>query len=102
MAARGAVELSSSYNTSNFGAWFNFSYAVAQVNYLSSMQFSVDPEELAYINSHSIPIDQTQLFTISSGATYPWHNRLFSFDATGIADCLMVSRISKPRLLIRK
>ena len=76
------TELSSSYNSDNFGAWFNFTYAVAQVNDVSSMQFSIDPDELAYINSHFIPIDQTQMFTIASGATYRWRHWLFSFDST--------------------
>ena len=76
------AELSSSYDSDNFRAWFNFSYAVAQVNYVSSMQFSIDPDELAYINSHFIPIDQTQMFTIASGATYRWRRWLFSLDST--------------------
>ena len=75
------VELSSSYDSSNLDAWFNFSYAVAQVNNVSSMQFLVDPDELAYINRHYVPVDQTQLFTIASGAAYHWHDWLFSFDA---------------------
>jgi len=76
------VELSSSYNSGTLDAWSNFTYAVAQVNYVSSMQFSVDPDELSYIDRHYIPIDHTQLFTIASGAAYRWHEWLFSFDAT--------------------
>jgi outer membrane receptor protein involved in Fe transport len=76
------VELSNSYNRGNLAAWFNFSYAEQQVTYVSSMQFSFDPDELAYIDRHYIPIDQTQLYTIASGAAYRWHDWLFNFDAT--------------------
>jgi len=76
------AELSSSYNDSDFSAWFNFSYAIAQVNYVSSMQFSIEPTELAYIKNHFIPVDQTQMFTIASGASYRWGHWLFSFDTT--------------------
>ena len=76
------VELSSSYRSNNLDAWFNFSYANQEVTYVSSMQFSVDPDELAYIDRHYIPVDQTQLFTITSGAAYRWHDWLFDFDAT--------------------
>jgi TonB dependent receptor/Carboxypeptidase regulatory-like domain len=76
------TELSSSYNGDNLGAWFNFSYAVAQVSDVSSMQFSVDAAELAYIGNHFIPIDQNQIFTIASGASYRWRRWLFSFDST--------------------
>jgi outer membrane receptor protein involved in Fe transport len=76
------VELSNSYNSGHLEAWFNFSYAEQQVTNVSSMQFSVDPDELAYIARHYIPIDQMQLFTIASGAAYRWHNWLFDFDGT--------------------
>lgn len=76
------AELSTSYNGDHLGAWFNFSYAVAQVNQVSSMQFSIEDDELSYINSHYIPVDQTQMFTIASGASYWWRDWLFSFDTT--------------------
>jgi TonB dependent receptor/Carboxypeptidase regulatory-like domain len=58
------VELSTSYQSDNLDAWFNFSYENQQVNYVSSMQFSVDPDELVYIERHYIPIDQTQLLLL--------------------------------------
>jgi outer membrane receptor protein involved in Fe transport len=76
------VELSSSYQRGNLDAWFNFSYEEQEVNYVSSMQFSFDPDELAYLDRHYIPIDQTQLFTIAAGASYRWHDWLFDFDGT--------------------
>jgi len=76
------TELSTSYKGDNLNAWFNFTYAVQQVNSVSSMQFSIDPDELAYIDHHFIPVDQAQLFTIASGASYRWRHWLFTFDST--------------------
>jgi outer membrane receptor protein involved in Fe transport len=76
------VQLSNSYNRGNLDVWFNFSYEEQVVTSVSSMQFSIDPDELAYISRHYIPIDQTQLFTIAAGAAYRWHDWLFDFDAT--------------------
>lgn len=75
------VEVSNSYDVDELTAWANFTYSVAQVHYVSSMQFAFDPEELAYIDKHYIANDQAQLFTLTGGAAYRWRRWIFSLDS---------------------
>ncbi len=74
-------ELSLAYGKGNLSGYFNFSYEVLQATDVTTMQFTFDPNELPYIAGHYVTLDQSQLFTASSGATYRWNKFLFTFDS---------------------
>ena len=44
-------------------------------------QFNFDPDELAFINSHSIVLDHEPLYGAAAGARYTWRPVTFSLDA---------------------
>jgi outer membrane receptor protein involved in Fe transport len=74
-------ELSLTYAKGSLSGYFNFSYEVLQATDVTTMQFTFDPDELPYIAGHYVTLDQSQLFTASSGATYRWNKFLFTFDS---------------------
>jgi TonB dependent receptor/Carboxypeptidase regulatory-like domain/TonB-dependent Receptor Plug Domain len=43
-------------------------------------QFNFDPDELAFINAHSIVLDHQPLYGAAAGASYRWHDFTFVFD----------------------
>ena len=43
-------------------------------------QFNFDPDELAYIDTHSIVLDHQPLYGAAAGASYRWHAWTFVFD----------------------
>jgi hypothetical protein len=63
-------------STGPLSAYFNFSDAVTQAKNIVAGQFLVDdPEEVAYVASHWINLDDNQEFTSSAGVSY----RLWGF-----------------------
>ncbi|MDE1146745.1 MAG: TonB-dependent receptor [Azospirillaceae bacterium] len=74
------VELSVTYAISNFQAYANFAVSKAEGKKITSSQFSFDPEDLAYISSHYIPVDHDQRFTGSAGASYRIDKTLLTTD----------------------
>jgi hypothetical protein len=39
---------------------------------VDTAQFNFEPDELAYMDSHSFVLDHTALFTVSAGIAYRW------------------------------
>lgn len=72
------VELKSSYSTGNFRVYGNLAWARQLATRVVSNQYLFDPDELAYIASHSIYTDHAQLLTASAGASYLWNGTRFS------------------------
>lgn len=72
------VELKSSYTNGNFRAYGNIAWAKQTASNVVSNQYLFDPDELAYIASHSIYTDHAQLWTASAGASYKWSDTTFS------------------------
>ena len=64
------VEVSANYTRGPWLAYANFSYAKAQGRDIVSSQFSFDPADLAYIQTHSIYLDHDQTYTASAGVSY--------------------------------
>jgi outer membrane receptor protein involved in Fe transport len=65
-------EFSASYAQGGFSAYGNFAAAQARATDIVSSEFEFDADELAYIATHNIYLDQTQFFTSSAGASYAW------------------------------
>jgi outer membrane receptor protein involved in Fe transport len=63
-------ELSASYENGGFSAYGNLAVAQDWATHIVSSEFEFDSDELAYIDSHNIHIDQTQFVTGSTGASY--------------------------------
>jgi outer membrane receptor protein involved in Fe transport len=72
------VELKSSYTNGNFRIYGNVAWAKQTASNVVSNQYLFDPDELAYIASHSIYTDHAQTWTASAGASYKWHDTKFS------------------------
>jgi outer membrane receptor protein involved in Fe transport len=72
------VELKSSYSNGNFRIYGNLAWARQLATRVVSNQYLFDPDELAYIASHSIYTDHAQLLTASAGASYLWNGTRFS------------------------
>ncbi|MDB5653197.1 MAG: TonB-dependent receptor [Tardiphaga sp.] len=72
------VELKSSYTNGDFRVYGNVAWAKQTASNVVSNQYLFDPDELAYIASHSIYTDHAQLWTASAGASYKWHDTKFS------------------------
>ena len=66
------AELAVSYTREAFAAYANFAAADGWARHIVSSQFEFDQDELDYIANHNIPLDQTQLYTASAGASYAW------------------------------
>ena len=64
------VEVSTNYAHGPWIAYANFAYAKAQGKDITSSQFSFDPGDLAYIQSHDIYLDHDQTYTGSAGLSY--------------------------------
>jgi outer membrane receptor protein involved in Fe transport len=67
------IELSLNYADGPLQAYLNLSGQKAQGRGIVSSQFSFDPADLAYIQSHYIYLDHDQRYTGSAGASYLIH-----------------------------
>ena len=54
----------------DFNAYLNASYERAAGKNITSSQFEFDPDDLAYIANHYIPLDHQQIISLSGGASY--------------------------------
>jgi outer membrane receptor for Fe3+-dicitrate len=74
------VEFTANYARGPFTAYGNFAISKAEGRDIVSSQFNFQPDELAYIATHYIPLDHDQRYTGSAGATYRWGATRASFD----------------------
>ena len=65
-------ELAASYIQGRFSAYGNFAISQARATNIISSEFEFPADELAYIATHNIHLDQTQFYTASAGASYTW------------------------------
>lgn len=68
------AEFSASYIQGHFSAYGNFAASQARAHNIVSSQFEFDADELAYIASHDVYLDQTQFYTATAGAAYAWRS----------------------------
>ena len=73
-------ELTLNYRAGDFTSYINAAYERADGRNIVSSEFQFNPDDLAYIASHYIPLDHQQIGTISAGASYKWEEVLFSTD----------------------
>ena len=74
------VELTANYQKDNFSAYANLACSKATGTDIVSGQFTFDPDELAYIQSHHVYLDHDERITASTGVSYTWNNTRFSAD----------------------
>ncbi len=72
------VELKSIYTSGNFRIWGNVAWARQLGIDIVSNQYLFDPDRLAFIASHYIYTDHSQVLTASGGASYLWNGTRFS------------------------
>jgi len=65
-------ELAIKYKTAAFSAYTNLTVGQNKQIGVATGQFNFDPDELAYIDTHSIVLDHQPLWGVSSGVTYNW------------------------------
>jgi outer membrane receptor protein involved in Fe transport len=65
-------EVSATYTKGGFSAYGNFAAAQTWATDIISSEFEFDSDELAYIATHNVHLDQTQFYTSSAGASYTW------------------------------
>ncbi len=76
------ADCSLTYQQDAVSGYVNFSYAVLQARDISAAQFLADSaQEIAYVANHWIPLDDNQLFTGSTGASYRLWGFLLTADA---------------------
>jgi outer membrane receptor protein involved in Fe transport len=76
------ADLSLVYERDALNAYLNFSYAVLQATYINGGAFLADDaDEITYIAKHYVTLDDNQMFTGSTGASY----KLWGFLLTGDA-----------------
>jgi outer membrane receptor protein involved in Fe transport len=64
------VEFTGSYDVGKFSTYGNLSIGRERATQLVSQQFNFSPQDLAYIDSHTIYTDHSQFYTASAGASY--------------------------------
>ena len=72
------LEFKSSYTTGNFRIYGSVAWARQLGTNVVSNQYLFDPERLAFIASHYIYTDHSQVLTASAGASYLWNGTRFS------------------------
>ncbi|MEO8924217.1 MAG: hypothetical protein ABI330_15550 [Caldimonas sp.] len=77
--ARG-LELSSNYNSKNWGGYLNLTYQKAQGRHIVSGQSLFGQDELSYIAQHYIHLDHDQTYTASGGVSYKFGDSRISSD----------------------
>ena len=80
IVANRGVELTTTYENGPFSYYGNLAIAQQQAKGITSAQFNFSPDDLAYIDTHSIVTDHSQLMTASSGLSYTWEGTRFSAD----------------------
>jgi outer membrane receptor protein involved in Fe transport len=72
------LEFKSSYTNGNFRIYGSVAWARQLGTDVVSNQYLFDPERLAFIASHYIYTDHSQVLTASAGASYLWNGTRFS------------------------
>src|SRR4029077_8349159 len=68
------LEFKASYTNGNLKLYANVAWARQIGTDIVSNQFLFDPDELAYIATHYIYTDHSQILTASAGASYLWND----------------------------
>ena len=75
------AEFTSNYDDGGpFTAYANAGYQRAVGRDIVSSEFQFNPDDLAFIATHFIPLDHQQIVTVSAGASYVWREIRFSAD----------------------
>jgi hypothetical protein len=72
------LELKANYVNGNFRMYGNLGWARQLGTDIVSNQYLFDPDRLAYIATHYIYTDHSQVLTASAGASYKWNDTRFS------------------------
>jgi outer membrane receptor protein involved in Fe transport len=67
------AELSSTYTQNGLSLFGNGSWVVTEAHDIDSQEFTVDPDEFAFIKNHDIHLDHEGEFTVSAGASYTFN-----------------------------
>jgi hypothetical protein len=73
-------ELALSYRSAGFTAYANLTVGRNLEKGVTTGQFNFDPDELAYIDSHSIVLDHEPLVGFSTGLSWTWRDYRFAAD----------------------
>jgi outer membrane receptor protein involved in Fe transport len=74
------IELTTTWVPGNFSAYGNLATGQQQATGIASAQALFSAEDFAYIQSHYIVTDHSQLVTASVGVSYLWHSTRASVD----------------------
>ena len=75
------VEFTGTYTDGPFSAYANAAYERAAGKDIFTSEFNFTPADLAFIQTHFIPLDHEQIVTASAGASYLlWQDTRFSAD----------------------
>jgi hypothetical protein len=74
------AEFAIDYKDDHLSAYANLTLGENYQKGVATGQFNFDPDELAFINAHAIPLDHQPLAGVSTGATYSWRAWSVSFD----------------------
>jgi outer membrane receptor protein involved in Fe transport len=72
------LEFKASYTNGPLKLYGNVAWARQIGTNIVSNQYLFDPDEFAYIASHYIPTDHSQVLTASAGGSYKWHDTTFT------------------------
>jgi TonB dependent receptor len=68
------AEISTTYKQGGLSLFGNFAYVLTRGKNIISQQFTIENDELAYIQANAIPLDHQSLYTASVGVSYEWTN----------------------------
>jgi hypothetical protein len=74
-------EIALGYRADRFSAYTNLTLGRNSQIGVATGQFNFDPDELAFIQTHHIPLDHQPLAGVAAGATYDWRPYSFGVDA---------------------
>jgi len=80
IVANRGIELTTTYENGPFSYYGNLAIARQQAKGIESAQFNFAPADLAFVDSHGIQTDHSQLMTASAGLSYLWEGTRFSVD----------------------
>jgi len=74
------VELTATYDNGPFSFYGNLALAQQTAEQIVSAQFNFTPDDLAFVASHPVHTDHSQIMTASGGVSYLWQGTRFSLD----------------------
>ena len=72
------LEFKATYTNGNLKLYGNVAWARQLGTNIVSNQFLFDPDELAFIATHYVNTDHSQILTASAGASYQWYDTKFT------------------------